>query len=254
MCRLDDEYFRGQVRQNNRISVVIPALDEEHAIARVIAAIPHWVDEIVVVDNGSRDDTSIAAQAAGARVIFEGERGYGAACLAGITALKAPDIVVFLDADFSDDPREMEALVDPIATGDADFVVGSRVRGHAAAGALTAPQRAGNWLACLLLKRIWGTNWTDLGPFRAIRAEALQRLNMQDRTYGWTVEMQVNAAKAGLRQQEVGVSYRPRIGTSKISGTVKGTILAGYTILKVIARSALMQRGMATKGTSREYH
>jgi glycosyltransferase involved in cell wall biosynthesis len=222
-----------------RIGVVIPALDEEEAIAHVIADIPDWVDEIIVADNGSCDRTAEIAEHAGARIVHESERGYGAACQAGIRALKGADIVVFLDGDYSDHPGEMVALVDPIAESRANFVVGSRVTGDAARGALTPQQRFGNWLSCLLIRRLWGVAYTDLGPFRAIRRDALAGLNMTDRTYGWTVEMQIKAAKAGLKYLEVPVSYRPRIGTSKISGTLRGSLRAGSSILGLIARSAL---------------
>jgi glycosyltransferase involved in cell wall biosynthesis len=225
--------------QTARIAVVIPALDEEDAIGRVIADIPAVVGEIVVVDNGSRDGTAMAASAAGARVVREPERGYGAACLAGIAALTSPDIVVFLDGDYGDDPRELTWLVEPILRGEADFVIGSRTKGHSAPGALAPHQRFGNWLACRLIKLIWGVPYTDLGPFRAIDHRALQTLAMRERRFGWTVEMQIKAAAAGLRIREVPVSYRARIGTSKISGTIRGSVFAGATILTLIARSAL---------------
>ncbi|HEX9881995.1 MAG TPA: glycosyltransferase family 2 protein [Hyphomicrobium sp.] len=227
------------MRHGKKIGVVIPALNEEQAIGRVIADIPPWVDEIVVVDNGSHDGTARTAQRAGARVVHEGERGYGAACQAGIRALEAPDIVVFIDGDYSDQPQEMATLTDPIAAGQVDFVVGSRVRGKRGPGALTPQQRFGNWLACRLIHRIWGTHCSDLGPFRAISADALRALDVKDRAYGWTVEMQLRAAESGLRYLEVPVSYRARIGVSKISGTLRGSVLAGITILSVIARSAL---------------
>jgi len=226
------------MRKDQRIGVVIPALNEEQAIGRVIADIPDWVDEIVVADNGSHDTTAAAAQSAGARVVTESQRGYGAACQAGVQALQAPDIVVFLDGDYSDRPQEMAALVDPIVAGAADFVVGSRVRGVRERGALSPQQRFGNWLACRLIGRFWGTACSDLGPFRAIRADALKKLNLEDRAYGWTVEMQLKAAEAGLKYLEVPVSYRARIGASKISGTIYGSMMAGVTILSVIARTA----------------
>lgn len=230
------------MRNGCRIGVVIPALDEEQAIARVIGDIPDWADEIVVADNGSRDGTARAAKKAGARVVCEEERGYGAACQAGIHALGTADIVVFLDGDYSDYPEEMAAIVDPIATGEADFVVGSRVRGKAARGALTPQQRFGNWLACLLIGRLWGVAYSDLGPFRAIRRDVLARLEMTDRNYGWTVEMQIKVAKLGLPYLEVPVSYRPRIGASKVSGTLAGTLMAGFKILALIGRAAVRSR------------
>ena len=233
------------MRLGKTVSVIIPALDEEAAIGKVIIAIPDWVDEIIVADNGSRDRTRQHAEEAGAKVIVEPARGYGAACLAGMAALSASDIVVFIDGDFSDDPTEMALLVDPIATGAADFVVGSRVRGNAAPGALTPQQRFGNGLACWLMRHLFGVTFSDLGPFRAIRASSLRDIGMRDRAYGWTVEMQIKAAQAGLRSQEVPVSYRARIGKSKISGTVRGVVMAGTTILTVIARSAIEDRMMA---------
>ena len=233
------------MRLGKTVSVIIPALDEEAAIGKVIIAIPDWVDEIIVADNGSRDRTRQHAEEAGAKVIVEPARGYGAACLAGMAALSASDIVVFIDGDFSDDPTEMALLVDPIATGVADFVVGSRVRGNAAPGALTPQQRFGNGLACWLMRHLFGVTFSDLGPFRAIRASSLRDIGMRDRAYGWTVEMQIKAGKAGLRSQEVPVSYRARIGKSKISGTVRGVVMAGTTILTVIARSAIEDRMMA---------
>lgn len=227
------------MRHGKRIGVVIPALNEEGAISRVIAAIPDWVDEIAVADNGSSDRTAMAAEVAGAHVTIEPLRGYGAACQAGIKALPPVDIVVFLDGDYSDYPEDMHLLVDPILANNADFVVGSRVLGRIEKGALTPQQRFGNWLACRLMRRFFGTEFTDLGPFRAIRAGALDALDMHDRAFGWTVEMQIKAARAGLAIREVPVRYRPRIGVSKISGTVRGTLLAGFTILNVIVRSAL---------------
>lgn len=228
--------------KNARIGVVIPALDEEKAIALVIGDIPTWVDEIVVADNGSRDRTAEIAREEGARVVQERERGYGAACQAGIAALRLADIVVFLDGDRSDDASEMGVLVDPIAGGRADFVLGSRVAGKPARGSLTPQQRFGNWLACRLIRLFWGAAFTDLGPFRAIRRDTLRGLRMTDRKYGWTVEMQIKAARRGVRTLEVPVSYRPRIGASKISGTLRGSVKAGAGILGMIARSALSQR------------
>ena len=230
------------MRQNQRIAVVIPALNEERAIGRVLAEIPAWVDRVVVADNGSTDRTADIAQSAGAIVIAEPFLGYGAACLAGLTRIGDADIVVFLDGDYSDHPEEMTALVDPIATGNADMVIGSRVLGEREAGSLTPQQQFGNWLATTLIRLIWRVRYTDLGPFRAIRADALRGLAMADRTYGWTVEMQIKAAIAALRVAEVPVRYRRRIGVSKISGTIKGTIKAGWTILSIIGRFAFARR------------
>lgn len=227
------------MRAGKRVAVVIPALDEEAAIGRVLAEVPAWVDRIVVADNGSRDRTAEVARAAGATVVSEPERGYGAACLAALAAVGDPDIVVFLDGDYSDHPAEMDTLVDPIVEGRASLVVGSRVLGVLEPGALTPQQRFGNWLATRLIRMIWGVRYTDLGPFRAVAAPALARMAMADRTYGWTVEMQIKAAVLGMPALEAPVSYRRRIGVSKVSGTVKGTILAGWKILATIARYGL---------------
>ncbi len=227
------------MRQGATIAVVIPARDEEHSIGRVLKAVPEWVDEVVVCDNGSTDGTAEVARAHGARVVSESRRGYGSACLTALSALDGPDIVVFLDGDYSDHPEEMDRLVDPIARGEADLVVGSRVRGQCASGALTVQARAGNWLACRLLRWVWGATYTDLGPFRAIRFTALERLEMRDPDYGWTAEMQVKAARLRLRTAEVPVSYRPRIGQSKISGTVRGVLGAGSKIIYTILAPAL---------------
>ena len=227
------------MRDGRRIGVVIPARDEAAAIGKVIAAVPGWVDAIVVADNGSRDATAAVARAAGAKVASEPEAGYGAACLAGIAALPEVDMIVFVDGDNSDFPEDMADLVDPILSGQADLVIGSRVLGQAEAGALTPQQRWGNWLATRLIRLVWGVRFTDLGPFRAIGRDALGRLAMADRTYGWTVEMQIKAAEQALRCVEVPVRYRRRIGVSKISGTVRGVILAGTKILSIIAVRAL---------------
>ena len=234
------------MKAGKRIGVVIPALDEEPAIGRVIADIPDWVDQIVVADNGSRDATAAIAVAGGATVVREPERGYGAACLKGIAALREIDIVVFLDGDYSDHPQEMALLVDPIVEGEADMVIGSRITSRLARGALTPQQRFGNWLACRLIARFWCVHYTDLGPFRAISSAALGSLAMVDRNYGWTVEMQIKAAQHNLRMREAPVSYRPRIGVSKVSGTIKGTVLAGYTILRVIGQAAWRASRAAT--------
>lgn len=222
------------------VTVIIPALNEEQAIASVLGDIPDWVDEIIVADNGSSDRTTAIASLAGAKVVIEHQLGYGAACQRGLAATGKTDVIVFLDGDYSDYPDDMTLLVDPIAKSDVDLVIGSRIdASRRSAGALTPQQRFGNWLACSLMRLFFRTKYTDLGPFRAIRADALTSLKMTDRAYGWTVEMQIRAALAGLKALEVPVRYRPRIGVSKISGTVRGTVLAGTTILRVIGRSAL---------------
>lgn len=238
------------MRAGKHICVVIPALNEANAIAHVLADIPEWVDRIVVADNGSSDGTPEVAEASGAIVVHESERGYGAACLAGIAQCRDADIIVFLDGDYSDHPQELNLLVDPILSGTCEFVVGSRISGRAEQGALTPQQRFGNWLACKLMNGIWHTCYSDLGPFRAIERVALERLGMRDRNYGWTVEMQIKAALLGLKAIEVPVSYRPRIGVSKVSGTIKGTVLAGTKILGLIGRYALLPkwRGAADIG------
>lgn len=223
------------------IAVVIPAHDEAAGILRVIQDLPKdLVHEVVVTDNASNDDTAGVAEALGATVLREERKGYGWACLKALEYLAAkpeqPDIVVFLDADYSDHPDELPQLVAPILEGRADLVIGSRALGEREKGSLTPQQVFGNWLATRLLRLLYGARFTDLGPFRAIRWEALQQLNMQDKTYGWTVEMQLKAAKAGLRSTEVPVRYRCRIGHSKISGTVKGVLGAGYKILWTLFR------------------
>ena len=222
------------MHQGHRIAVVIPALNEEQAIGRVVADMPAFVDRVVVADNGSTDQTAAVARAAGARVVTEPERGYGAACLAALAHIGDADIIVFMDGDYSDHAGDMQALVAPIVSGEADMVIGSRVLGRREAGSLTPQQRFGNWLATTLIRLIWGVSYTDLGPYRAISTAALGRLGMADRNYGWTVEMQIRAAIFGLRSQEVAVNYRRRIGQSKVSGT----IMAGIKILSVIGRFA----------------
>ena len=222
------------MRHNQFVSVVIPALNEENAIGQVIEALPDWVDQIVVADNGSEDNTADTARRLGAEVVFEAVPGYGAACLKGLSVVKRADIIVFLDGDHSDFPEDAHKLVDPIAEGTHDFVLGSRALGAVQKGALTPAQIFGNWLACFLMRRRWQTPYTDLGPFRAIRAELFNRLEMVDQTYGWTIEMQIKAFVQGARILEVPIRYRQRVGVSKISGTVKGTVLAGYKILATI--------------------
>ncbi|MBS1251197.1 MAG: putative glycosyltransferase [Anaerolineales bacterium] len=222
------------------VSVVIPALNEASTIADVITAIPRdVVDRVVVVDNGSTDETAQVAEAAGATVIHEPRRGYGAACHAGAQAATDADILVFLDGDGADNPREIPLLVDPILAGQADLVIGSRERGEREPGALLPHARFGNWLAAQLMRRLYGLQVTDLGPFRAIRRPVLQALDMQEMTYGWPTEMMVKAAKRGYRVLEVPVSYRRRAGgKSKISGTLRGTVLAAYYILGTTIRYA----------------
>lgn len=223
------------------IYVIIPAYNEESSIGKVIPEIPaDVVDEVVVVDNASTDDTSSAARNAGATVVLEPQRGYGSACLAGIEYCRrqdpAPDIVVFLDGDFSDFPDETRILVKPIIDNKADLVIGSRTLGKRERGSMTAQQIFGNWLATNLLRLFFKAKFTDLGPFRAIRFSTLLALNMKDRSYGWTVEMQVKAAKQNISFTEVPVGYRKRIGVSKISGTLKGAMMAGFKILYTIFR------------------
>jgi glycosyltransferase involved in cell wall biosynthesis len=235
------------VRRGATIAALIPALDEEATIAGVIAALPEWIDEVVVVDNGSRDRTAAVAGAAGARVVAEPARGYGRACLTGLAALGRPDVVLFLDGDHSDVPEEAGRLVEPILDGRAELVIGSRVRGPHEPGALTPQARFGNWLTCVLIRILFGERMTDLGPFRAIRLDALERLAMADPDYGWTVEMQVKALQRGLRVLEVPVSYRRRAGgRSKVSGTIRGVVGAGVKILGTVAWLAWSGRGRQT--------
>ena len=223
-------------------TVIMPALNEAEAIGKVIAAIPKdWVSEIVVADNGSTDNTAEVARQAGATVVSATQRGYGSACLAAMQyisqkkASEQPEIVVFLDADYSDYPDELPLLVYPIQTENYDMIIGSRVLGKSEKGSLTVPQRFGNWLSTRLLKLLYGVKFTDLGPFRAIKWSALQALDMQDKDFGWTVEMQAKAAKQGLKCKEEAVSYRCRkTGKSKVSGNIRGSFLAGHKILYTI--------------------
>ncbi|MEM8792867.1 MAG: glycosyltransferase family 2 protein [Pseudomonadota bacterium] len=230
------------MKYGQTIFTITPARDEADAIARVVAAVPEFVDRIIVVDNGSRDGTARLAEEAGAVVVTEPVAGYGRACLAGIAAAGDADILVFLDGDLADDPARIRELIAPILAGETDMVIGSRVLGGAEPGSLTLAQRFGNWLACRLIRLIWGHRYTDLGPFRAIRRAALERLCMTDQDFGWTVEMQVKAVLHGLKIAEIPVPYRVRIGQSKISGTIKGTVRAGTKILWVIFRSAVLER------------
>ncbi len=219
------------------IDVLIPALNEEESLPLVLQSVPwDWVRRVVVVDNGSTDATPQVAVDNGAEVVFENQKGYGAACLAGLRhiALDPPDIVVFLDGDFSDHPEELPRVVEPIIGGDAEMVIGSRTIGSRQRGALLPQAVAGNKLACTLVEFLYGYSFTDLGPFRAITWDALESIRMRDEDFGWTVEMQVKAARKGIPSVEVPVSYRKRVGKSKITGTVKGTFLAGYKILYTI--------------------
>jgi glycosyltransferase involved in cell wall biosynthesis len=229
------------------VDVVIPCRDEETALPLVLAALPRagdgWrVRDVVVADNGSRDRTAPVARAAGATVVNEPRAGYGRACLAALAHLRGdpPGVVVFVDGDHSDDPRELPRLLVPLLAGEAELVIGSRVLGEREPGAFTPAQAFGNRLAPALLRLLWGVRATDLGPFRAVRWTALERLRMRDTGFGWTVEMQARAARVGLRTVEVPVSYRKRrLGRSKISGTISGSLRAGATILTTIARVRL---------------
>lgn len=216
------------------ITVIIPALNEELAIGGVVARIPDFVSRIIVADNGSTDATAARAREAGAEVVYAADAGYGRACLAGVAAAGKCDVLVFLDGDGSDMPEQMERLVAPILSGEIDMVIGSRALGRAQKGSLTFPQRFGNRLACALMQLFWQAKYTDLGPFRAIRKSAYDRLNMTAPTFGWTVEMQVRALKQKLAVADVPVDYARRIGVSKISGTVRGVVLAGAYILGTI--------------------
>ncbi|HHB78204.1 MAG TPA: glycosyltransferase family 2 protein [Saprospiraceae bacterium] len=223
------------------IDVIIPALNEANSIGLVLQNIPNQlVRHIVVADNGSTDETARIAEENGATVVSAPQKGYGTACLTGMAYIQnlstQPDIVVFLDGDFSDYPEQMPDIVRPIVEGDMDLVIGSRALGQCEGGAMTLPQKFGNWLATTLIRWIYGYHFTDLGPFRAITWAALQKLDMQDPDFGWTAEMQVKAARKKLKTTEVPVNYKKRIGISKVSGTIKGSLLAGYKILKVVFR------------------
>ncbi len=228
--------------EQNKIVVIIPALNEEESLPKVLKDIPEFVDEIIVVDNGSTDSTITVADKNGATVLTEVEKGYGAACLRAIDYIKNKnyDILVFLDGDYSDYPEEMELLVNPIIKENYDVVIGSRILGKREKGAMLPQALFGNWLASFLIKLFWGYKFTDLGPFRAIKYSSFLKLNMQDRNYGWTVELQIKAAKQKMKCMEVPVSYRKRIGKSKVTGTLKGTAKASFKILYLIFRSVFV--------------
>ncbi|GAB5475009.1 MAG: glycosyltransferase family 2 protein [Maribacter sp.] len=217
------------------IKVIIPAFNEADSITAVISEIPKTVSEVIVVNNNSSDDTVINAEKAGATVLTEERKGYGYACLKGMDYIaqqsKTPDIVVFIDGDYSDYPEELTKIVSPIIKNDLDFVIGARVKRLREEGSMTPQQIFGNWLATFLMKLFFRATFTDLGPFRAIKYDKLLELRMEDKTYGWTVEMQLKALKKKLSYIEVPVRYKKRIGVSKVSGTVKGSIFAGIKIL-----------------------
>ena len=226
-----------------RVSVIIPTHNEAQAIGRVLADLPsHLVTEIIVVDSNSTDGTPDVARKMGAQVIEEPRRGYGRACLTGLANTQNPDVVVFLDGDYSDRPAELPILLAPILEGRADITLGSRLGGHSNAGALPWHQAFGNHLAAGMIRLLYGVKISDLGPFRAGRAEVLRALALEETTYGWAVEMIVKGAIVGFRIVEVPVSYHPRIGKSKISGTLKGTIGAGWFILSRIVLYSFRRR------------
>lgn len=220
---------------NKIIKVIIPAYNEEKSIIKVIQDIPSIVNEIIIVDNNSSDQTAKNAQEAGAKVLTEIKKGYGNACLKGISYVKSQthqtDIIVFLDGDFSDYPEELTKLIAPIINDNIDFVIGARVSEFREKGSMTRPQIFGNWLATTLMSLLFNSKFTDLGPFRAIKYHKLLALKMEDKTYGWTVEMQLKALKNNYSYLEIPVKYRNRIGVSKVSGTIKGAIFAGVNIL-----------------------
>ncbi len=230
------------VKKTVSITVIIPAYNEEKSIGKVLSEIPKVVSEVIVVNNNSTDQTVQVAQNHGATVLTENRKGYGYACLKGLDYIalqtKKPDIVVFLDGDYSDYPEDLHAIVAPIIDRDIDFVVGARVDHLREKGSMTPQQVFGNGLATLLMRLFFGARFTDLGPFRAIKYEVLKKLQMQDKTYGWTVEMQLKIIKQKFTYLEVPVRYKNRIGTSKVSGTVKGTIMAGVKIIGWILKYA----------------
>ncbi len=249
----------GSSEVSGDVTVVIPALDEATSLPLVLGDLPA-VGHVIVVDNGSSDSTAKVAGECGATVVTEPQRGYGAACLRGLAVIRelietgeaAPRIVVFLDADYSDHPELLPDLVAPIRAGEADFVLGSRLLGKRESGAMPPQSLFGNRLACWLMRLLFGTRYTDLGPFRAIDYQSLCQLDMADRDFGWTIEMQIKAQRAGLRTIEVPVPYRRRVGQSKISGTISGTVKAGTKILYTIAKYRLQRRRCISPGSSTE--
>ncbi|WP_299106387.1 glycosyltransferase family 2 protein [uncultured Tenacibaculum sp.] len=221
--------------KNPIIKVIIPAYNEQDSIGNVVNDIPKTVEEVIVISNNSTDNTELNASNAGATVLTENRKGYGYACLKGMEYVanqeNHPDIIVFLDGDYSDYPEQLTEIVNPIINDNLDFVIGARVKRLREQGSMTPQQIFGNWLATFLMKLFFGAKFTDLGPFRAIKYNKLLDLKMEDKTYGWTVEMQLKALKQKLSYTEIPVKYRNRIGVSKVSGTVKGSILAGVKIL-----------------------
>lgn len=249
MTNLSSARGTGDAACLSQVIVIIPALNEERSLPFVLRDLPP-VGKVIVVDNGSTDATARIAEDAKAIVVSEPARGYGAACLRGLAEIEQlvaaeespPWIVAFLDGDYSDYPEFLPDLVTPIVENRADFVLGSRMLGQREPGAMPPQSVFGNWLACLLIRILFGTRYTDLGPFRAIRYESLKKLKMIDRNFGWTVEMQIKAIRVGLRIEEVPVPYRRRIGQSKISGTILGSVKAGYKILYLIGKYGWQRR------------
>ncbi len=211
------------------VTLIIPARNEATSIAPTLREIPPIIDHVIVVDNGSNDATAAIARAHGAKVVYEARVGYGAACQAGIKRARG-DLLAFMDADHSDYPADLETVIQPVASGRAELVIGTRLRQSRAASALSLHQRFGNGLACCVIALLYGVRYTDLGPMRCIRRDTLQRMRMTDLDYGWTAEMQLKAARMGVPVLEVPVRYRKRIGKSKISGTVRGSLMAAYKI------------------------